>query len=251
MKMKLVLFAISAAALAVPANSIAMEQEKKNSNLATASLSFLGGAYGTRYAGIAAHELGHVAADKMCHKKCKSLIYVNPYLSNGWCLAYNGSLTFDQKLSFIDLINKAREGKSTDVAKFIMKHNIKLLDVPKGLKGAGVYGAGPFAGFSCCAILPFLNTVGNEYLKCGSLPEAIRKARQKNYLNSDQNLGILFGCATSGLSNFLNLFPLEKGTDGSRMLESLKLYKPAIRYSVIGAPYVGLAFLGYNLLSNK
>lgn len=249
-----VIKSIIIAGLLCVSNTQAMEQ-KENNSLGRMILNSLGAAYAAVYGGTIAHELGHAAADKIYHTKSKTIIYSDPFLKGGWCMAYNGSLTLAQKFSFMALINNILRAKPEDtqssiaLKKFMDTHTIKLLSNPTGLPAAGIFAAGPLAGLSYAALLPFLNTVGNEYVKSGSLHEAVQKARQKKYLNSDQNLGLVVGCLWSGLHDFVNALPLIKGSDGYRILEALKLNRPAIRYSVIGAPFVGLGLLGYNFLN--
>jgi hypothetical protein len=273
MKIKLLLLAISAM-LVSSSNARAMEQKEKKSLAMEYGSAFIGnlvGSYGAVYSGALVHELGHAVANKLCIKNCKNLIYVDPFLGlldgrYGSCMPYSGgSLTISEKLAFLKLANRVRQEiqenpevigiNEKNLIEFKKKHNIEYIDTPRGLKGAAISAAGPLAGLSYCVLLPFLNTIFHEYSQSGSIIEAVQRASKRNYINEDQNPGVLLGSMVSAAIDVRCLLSPSPGSDGWCILQDLKLNpyilrKPAIRFSATAIPFVGFGFLGYSYLSN-
>lgn len=191
--------------------------------------------------GTVTHELGHLVVGKMLYR-CNGFIEVS-YKGGGSCSFYHGPSFFTL---FRESLKKVNKSLSAD--EFASKFNMHFIENGAGFRGAAVSAAGPLAGFMYCALLPFLNTVAAEYKRCGSLSEATNYARKRNYLNSDLDRSTAIASILLGVYNVLNLLPLSKELDGYKLLESLKLNRPAIRYSVIATPVVGLSIFASQAL---
>lgn len=184
--------------------------------------------YGLAQLGILTHELGHWSVGKKLYG-CKGLIVLFPPLGGGTLLYYNGPVL---KKTVYDFLGKDHKHLA-----------VNLVEIT-GYKGVSVFLAGPLFGLSYSLALPIINTFYNEYKNEKSLKLATQKTIQQSYFNSKQESAVQFAAILGTLQNLINLIPYEKGNDGYRILECLKLQSGKIRWPISGLLSISMLTAG-------